>query len=215
MDLAADEDQLHDMWNGQIFLSNLNGAQNKVRLELLGITDIINLSGSDSYELPKECQRFSFLIDDVQNADILSLFEPCHRLIDESLTKNGRVLVHCVKGASRSATIIISWLMTRRNMPLATSLRHCKNRRHAVRPNNGFFKKLRVLDLELFGAESMPLDEICYVRWCNKNRSGEFHSARGCTISWTLLYLQQKKPNETSASNREAMDYISKNENHT
>jgi protein-tyrosine phosphatase len=42
----------------------------------------------------------------------------------------GRVLVHCAAGVSRSATVVLGYLMARQNMELQAAVEHLK----AVRP---------------------------------------------------------------------------------
>lgn len=53
-----------------------------------------------------------------------------------------RVLVHCAMGRSRSATMIIMYLMQKFQMPWTTALDIAKDRREIVDPNDGFLKKL-------------------------------------------------------------------------
>ena len=48
--------------------------------------------------------------DDSETADISKHFKKAHEFIDENL-KTRNVLVHCQAGVSRSATIVISYIM--------------------------------------------------------------------------------------------------------
>ena len=57
--------------------------------------------------------------------------------------KTNRVLVHCKEGVSRSASIVISYLMKSRNMKLNETLEYVKNRREVVDPNSGFKEQLK------------------------------------------------------------------------
>jgi hypothetical protein len=61
---------------------------------------------------------------------------------DES-KKGGSVLVHCEQGISRSATVVIAYLMRYHNMPIDEAYGVCKTRRHKVNPNQGFWKQLQ------------------------------------------------------------------------
>ena len=161
------------MWKKRIFLSDAVAARRKADLERLDICCVVDLSGGEAYELPAECVRVAIDIDDVADADILPAAERCHEQIDAVLAEpRGSVLVHCARGASRSATCVISWLMTRQHWTLRRALNHCKRRRQEVRPNNGFFLKLRRLDQDA-GRDSMPLDALQYARWCLENPRGE------------------------------------------
>jgi hypothetical protein len=53
------------------------------------------------------------------------------------------VLVHCAGGVSRSATIVLGYLMAKRNMTFESALSHLRAVRPWVNPNEGFAAQLR------------------------------------------------------------------------
>lgn len=60
----------------------------------------------------------------------------------------GKILVHCAMGRSRSATLVLAYLMIHKNMTLVDAIQQvAKNR--CVLPNRGFLKQLRELDKQL------------------------------------------------------------------
>lgn len=59
-----------------------------------------------------------------------------------------KLLVHCVMGRSRSATLFLAYLMICENMTVVDAIDHVKKRRRII-PNWGFLKQLRDLDMEL------------------------------------------------------------------
>ena len=59
-----------------------------------------------------------------------------------------KLLVHCVMGRSRSATLFLAYLMIYENMTVVDAIEHVKKRRRII-PNFGFLKQLRELDEQL------------------------------------------------------------------
>ena len=56
---------------------------------------------------------------------------------------NGHVLlVHCRKGMSRSATLVLMFIMKKFKVTLESALSYIKERREIVDPNSGFIKQL-------------------------------------------------------------------------
>ena len=76
-------------------------------------------------------------------------FEEAIELIDDARQTNGRILVHCAMGISRSATIVIAYLMSRYNLTLKTAYDFVKSRRSIVAPNQLFMNLLKEYDNEL------------------------------------------------------------------
>lgn len=58
------------------------------------------------------------------------------------------VLVHCVMGRSRSATLVLAYLMMKHNLSVVDAIEHVRQRR-CILPNHGFLKQLRALDITL------------------------------------------------------------------
>lgn len=53
------------------------------------------------------------------------------------------MLVHCQAGISRSASIVISYLMERFSMSYDEARKYLKARRPQIDPNDGFVKQLK------------------------------------------------------------------------
>ena len=82
------------------------------------------------------------VFDDL-NADISSAIGPALEFID-SAHKSGRVvLVHCVQGVSRSASIAIALLMRDRQISYDEALSLVKAKRAVVNPNSSFVAQLK------------------------------------------------------------------------
>lgn len=63
--------------------------------------------------------------------------------IEEARLNNGCVLVHCNAGVSRSASIVLAYLMQYHNMDFETAYKHVKTQRECIHPNAGFLKQLK------------------------------------------------------------------------
>lgn len=65
-----------------------------------------------------------------------------HRLVF-SCPQEGVALVHCNAGVSRSAAIVIGYLMSREGLAFNAALALVKAARPAIRPNPGFHEQLK------------------------------------------------------------------------
>lgn len=77
------------------------------------------------------------------------------------LFSSGKVLVHCIMGVSRSATLVLSYLMLKHSFSLRDALRHIVKKR-AIYPNRNFLTLLLKLDEELTRKRM-----LCPVLWHN------------------------------------------------
>lgn len=69
------------------------------------------------------------------------------------MSPSAKVLVHCVVGVSRSATLVLAYLMLRQQMSLRQAVITVRQHRW-VFPNRGFLHQLCQLDQKLRGAGS-------------------------------------------------------------
>ncbi|KAI8806031.1 protein-tyrosine phosphatase-like protein, partial [Cladochytrium replicatum] len=83
-----------------------------------------------------------FSIEDSPNENISLLFTRTNAIIDYAREHNERVLVHCHAGVSRSATVVLAYLVMRCGMSLKDAWEVTYRSRPIVRPNEGFAKML-------------------------------------------------------------------------
>lgn len=75
-------------------------------------------------------------------------------LVDQVKSQNGKVLVHCQAGVSRSATICIAYLMATRRLRMEEAYKYVKSRRRIVSPNFNFMGQLLTFENQIFPASS-------------------------------------------------------------
>ncbi|XP_021115308.1 dual specificity protein phosphatase 13 isoform X3 [Heterocephalus glaber] len=131
-------------------------ARDRSRLMQMGITHVVNAAagrfqvdtGAKFYHgLPLE--YYGVEADDNPNFDISIYFLPVARYIRAALSvPRGRVLVHCAMGVSRSATLVLAFLMICENMTLVEAIQTVQAHRD-ICPNSGFLRQLQVLDNRL------------------------------------------------------------------
>ncbi|KAF9449282.1 hypothetical protein P691DRAFT_799489 [Macrolepiota fuliginosa MF-IS2] len=88
--------------------------------------------------------RHQILIDDTEDADILSHLLPSIHFIQAELDKGRGVLVHCQAGVSRSATIVAAYLMHNKNLDPEGALELIRKARPYIDPNPNFLQQLEV-----------------------------------------------------------------------
>lgn len=77
-------------------------------------------------------------IQDQPNANISRFFDESYEFIESARTG---VLVHCRFGVSRSATIVIAYLMRKFDVPFEAAYNFVRSKR-PIQPNDGFIREL-------------------------------------------------------------------------
>ena len=90
------------------------------------------------------------MLDYTKDVDPFLYYDQFKQVLDENLSAQQSVLVHCIRGASRSATNVIAYLMEKENRKLDDVLSQVKTIRPIVEPNKLFMKYLRAQEECLF-----------------------------------------------------------------
>ena len=88
-------------------------------------------------------------IDDIRSSDLLSRFEACCEFIDSARDKCSSVLVHCAAGVSRSASVVIGYVMYKKKISFNKAYQFVKARRKVISPNPGFVHQLKSWEKQL------------------------------------------------------------------
>lgn len=123
-----------------LFLGNLAGASNDQFLEENNITHILNLS---CHSLPEK-RGITYLhinIKDFIDVALLPVFLVCIPFIKNCLKEKTNILVNCMEGISRSASVVIGYLMNL-NYSFDDAYKKVKDIRPIIDPNIGFFNFL-------------------------------------------------------------------------
>ncbi|XP_025191429.1 dual specificity protein phosphatase 3 [Melanaphis sacchari] len=138
----------------RVYVGDWNTAKNLNLLLSLGITHVVNaaqgigfgmVDTNEQFYRPFNIQYMGLALCDDPNVAINEYFDSVSNFIDDALLQKGKVLVHCIMGISRSATITIAYLMIKKGLRAKEAVEKVKKARD-IRPNNGFLKQLAQLD---------------------------------------------------------------------
>ncbi|XP_063377839.1 probable dual specificity protein phosphatase DDB_G0283417 [Cydia fagiglandana] len=82
---------------------------------------------------------------DLPETDVKQMLTECLPFIHDSVCRGENVLVHCNAGVSRTSTVAIAYLMQYKGMEFEEAYRLVKEKRPAIRPNDGFKRQLQAM----------------------------------------------------------------------
>lgn len=137
-----------------LYLGSFYYARQSDKLVADGIKHIICLTGDEPHPVPDGITVTHFPCFDNPKEDILSFFERTCAIIHEALLKKEKIFVHCVAGVSRSATIVLAYLIKHgiddgTPMNFLEALMYVAQKRQQISPNYGFIKQLRIWEEQL------------------------------------------------------------------
>ncbi|XP_050982941.1 dual specificity protein phosphatase 13A family protein [Labeo rohita] len=138
-----------------LFLGDMYMSHDRYGLWRLGITHVLNAAhgkmcckGSDDF-YGTTVKYYGVPANDLPTFDISPFFYPSAHYIHDALsTTAAKVFVHCAVGVSRSAALVLAYLMIYCNYSLVDAILKVKERRW-IFPNRGFLKQLITLNNEL------------------------------------------------------------------
>ncbi|KAG0349386.1 hypothetical protein BG004_007013 [Podila humilis] len=131
-----------------IFLGPYSATRNLEALEKAGITHIITLWDVSESRLLKvhHPDRFKYLqleISDAATQNLITLFPAVKQFIDQAIFhENGKVLVNCMSGISRSPAFVVAYAMEATGLDYEVVYRYVQNKRFCMNPNPGFRHQL-------------------------------------------------------------------------
>ena len=124
----------------RLYLGDISSACNDATLSDLNIQMVITLLDT---ELPNErkvesIEYHHLIADDRADEDLLTHFPQMNAWITFAQSRDLNVLVHCRAGVSRSATIVLAFLMNKYQMSYTIAKQLVRSKRPQIDPNSGF-----------------------------------------------------------------------------
>jgi hypothetical protein len=141
-----------------LFLGGVEVAKSKEYLRQKGITHVLNCAhtvcenyheGDFTYVRPID-------IADASKEEIGNFMLQTIADIESVRENQGKILVHCQLGSSRSATLVIAYLMWLENLDVMVAFHEVKRKRSIVSPNLGFMVQLNTFKKRLDWRPSTP-----------------------------------------------------------
>lgn len=145
----------NEIVSDKVYLGNHVDADNKLHLGHLQVKHVMNVSNDVENLHTGEFNYTRISLPDNEEEDIGQHFERAFAFLDEAESKGERVFVHCHQGVSRSATIVLAYLMKKNDWSLKQAYSYVKDKRKQINPNIGFWKQLEKLEIGLRGSSTL------------------------------------------------------------
>ncbi|XP_028923635.1 dual specificity protein phosphatase 9 [Ornithorhynchus anatinus] len=131
-----------------LYLGSARDSANMDTLAKLGIRYILNVTPNlpNLFEKDGDFHYKQIPISDHWSQNLSQFFPEAIEFIDEAVSQNCGVLVHCLAGISRSVTVTVAYLMQKLHLSLNDAYDLVKRKKSNISPNFNFMGQL--LDFE-------------------------------------------------------------------
>ncbi|XP_078413135.1 dual specificity protein phosphatase 10 [Cetorhinus maximus] len=134
-----------------LFLGNEQDAQDIEKMQRMNVGYIINVTTHlPLYHYEKGIFHYKRLpATDSNKQNLRQYFEEAFEFIEEAHQSSKGLLIHCQAGVSRSATIVIAYLMKHTRMTMTDAYKFVKGKRPIISPNLNFMGQLLEFEEDL------------------------------------------------------------------
>lgn len=130
----------------RIFLGNFKDACDYDFISNNDIKLVINLAEEVPISYNLNIKHLHYFLKDVSSQIITDvIYSVYDHMVNFFKSSDGNVLFHCYAGVSRSASVLIGFLMLYSNISLGDAYSFVKSRRRIIKPNIGFIRQLECL----------------------------------------------------------------------
>jgi len=142
-----------------LYLGGARDLVDPVVLSSRNIRRVINCAKEYTEDVKGEnMEIFTTSWVDSKAQNIETQFDAAFDFIETAKKFGERVFVHCMLGRSRSAALVIAYLMREQKKTLREAFDHVRSRRTIVKPNSGFMRQLIAYEQQLLGTSSMSME---------------------------------------------------------
>ena len=139
-------DQITDnIYLGDIDSANINNLKKENISKVLSVTD----NRAPHYRKDDKINHKIIKVADALTTNIIKHFGECLRFIEG----DDKILIHCIAGQSRSATIVIAFIMWKQKLSFEEAFNLVYEKRKIVNPNFGFIAQLKIFEKLLMDNE--------------------------------------------------------------
>jgi len=139
-----------------VFVGDVYAAHNTNELRKLNITHIVNMACGVTPAFPDSFKYLHIPLLDCTSENISEHFHNTSAFIQNAIEGGGRVLVHCLKGISRSATIAAAYVVKSHSVSPSEAVQMLRKFRPIIKPNSGFMMQLEWYSRELQRLNKSP-----------------------------------------------------------
>lgn len=149
-----------------------------------GVTHVLSVFGPDGgipeseFTMPllykaKAVKRLD--IEDTEDVNLMQHFDETNAFIDDAVSQNQGVLVHCIAGISRSVTCVVAYLMKKNKWDAHEAIEFVRSKRPVANPNTGFREQLECYYRCGYNVteSSKPYREFLLSQKARENHTGE------------------------------------------
>ncbi|XP_047451706.1 dual specificity protein phosphatase 8 isoform X2 [Mugil cephalus] len=192
-----------------LYLGSQKDVLNKDLMAQNGITYVLNASNTcPKPDFISESHFMRIPVNDNYCEKLLPWLDKTNEFIDKAKVSNCRVIVHCLAGISRSATIAIAYIMKTMGLSSDDAYRFVKDRRPSISPNFNFLGQLLEFEKGLRLLQALSSDDKSFENNTKQNSEvngvtagfemNGHHSHNDSSVSESHIPPEPKLPSPTS-----------------
>ena len=138
--LGQEEDSMHYILDN-IYLGDASAAENETYLKNFDISVVINCAYEHISEY-EDLKAYELKLTDHYPQQLFPIFETAYEII-KHYNKNSKIYIHCMSGVSRSASLVIFYIMKEKKWDYDKSFDYVQKIRTNINPNSDFVNQLK------------------------------------------------------------------------